>query len=211
MKKSLRLVLCLLASLSLLFANVRLAFACSGGDGDDPIAMSEVIVGGWITDWKSANSGPTNRVEPVMLQISVDRVFKGTIRTQTTLQFINYQLLDYSHQAIGWDGGLVGSCSAFEVDPKGKYAIIGLVKNAAGQYQTDLFYRFYFGDQPPLDGTYAADSGLAKLIPLLPVAGGENHSPAWTFLIVGSASLLAGILFQHRENARTRHRRTSEL
>jgi len=208
MKKSLRLVLSLLSSLALFFAIARPAFACSGG-GDDPVALSEVIVGGWITDWKPANSGPTDQVEPVMIQISVDRVFKGTIRNQTTLQFINYQMLDYSHQAIGWDGGLVGSCSAFELDPKGKYVIIGVVKNEAGQYQTDLFYRFYLGDKPPTENAFATSSRLAELIPFLPVSGGENQSPSGALLIAGSTLLLAGILTRRRANAKTERRQTS--
>ena len=203
MKKSLRLVLCLLASLSLFFANTRLAFACSGGNGDDPVAVSEVIVGGWVTDWKSVNSQPTNKVEPVMIHITVDHVFKGTLGTRTTLQFVNYQMLDYTHQVVGWDGGLVGSCSAFEVDPKGKYVIIGLVKNEAGQYQTDLFYRFYLGDKPPTEDAYAAGSGLAKLIPFLPVSGGENQSPSGALLIAGSALLFVSILIRRRANTKT--------
>jgi len=117
MKKSLRLILCLASLLSLFFANTPTTLACSGG-GDDPVALSEVIIGGWITAWKPANSGPTSQVEPVLLQISVDRVFKGTFSNQAKLQFVNYQMLDYSHAEVGWDGGLVGSCSAFEVDPK---------------------------------------------------------------------------------------------
>jgi len=205
MKKPLHLVLCLLSSLSLLFATTLPAFACSGGGGD-PVALSEVIVGGWITDWKPANPGPTNQVEPVTIQMSVDRVFKGALDDQTTLQFVNYQMLDYSHQEVGWDGGLVGSCSAFEVDPKGKYVIIGVVKNEAGQYQTDLFYRFYLGDNPPTENAFAANSRLAKLIPFLPVAGGENQSPSWILLIAGSALLLTGILARRRANAKTESR-----
>ena len=164
-----KLVLLLLAAsgtLAGLFVEPRSAFACSVGEDFNPYRDSDVIVGGRITDWEiipeairwevrkddpksyiEPNDNPNyyGSYEPVRFFMDVDTVLKGSASGRIEMVAGNtlslYPLDDGALEYV-WVGSS-GACGAFDFDPTGKYAILGLNMDRFGRYHPSLPLTFF--------------------------------------------------------------------
>ncbi len=178
----------------LLPAGAHPAYACSGGE--DKIGAPDVIVAGRFTGWELVEGGRRHDLEngyfghfdPVRVEMVVDRVYKGTVTP--TIQIIDGASLS---GADNWAGS-AGSCGAFDFDPTGTYAIMGLVVRDDGSYWPNRLFTFFMGPEPP--ETYDAPllSLLAPLLPgTLPTTGSASPSEQsgdgipWLPIVLASA------------------------
>ena len=182
-------------------------YACSGYV--DPIADSAVVVGGWFDGWElidnATRPGPKTGISPqndpnyygpyaaIRLGMTVERVYKGTVDPTIEMFAGNTLLVGATYQWVGTSG----ACGAFDADPTGQYAILGLYLDDFGRYRPELRRLFYIGDEPPTD--FAAFR-LERLTPLLPgyaPASAQTESdfpwvPVIGLAVLGPLALLAG-------------------
>jgi hypothetical protein len=148
-----------------LLAPVAPAFACSAGDDFDPIAGSELVVGGWVIAWQDRPDLSTmGELHAVAIDLQVDRVFKGTLPA-------GFEVIDngsYMPGADGWFGGL-GACGSFDADPTGSYVIAGLSRAEDGTYQMNRLRTFFVGKAPSGSNYETALARLSRIAP--PVTG----------------------------------------
>lgn len=171
-----RLMLAALAVAAVLVSlSPRAALACSAGPDYNPVAESEVIVVGQLTEWREddhirfpalVGSG----FVPIRLTLRVERVLKGS--TPATLAVVDHASLRRQPPAPNlpertfWAGG-AGACGSFDEDPTGKHAVLGLARNADGTYQAHRIHTFYLGEQHP---ALVWDAVVARLTHWGPVA-----------------------------------------
>jgi hypothetical protein len=208
-------------TLAALLLEPRSAFACSVGEDFNPYRDSGVIVGGRITGWEiipdairwevrkddpkryfEPNDNPNyyGPYEPVRFFMDVDRVLKGSASGR--LEMVSGNTLSLSPLYDGaleyaWVGSS-GACGAFNSDPTGKYAILGLGLDTFGRYTPSLPLTFFIGDEPAGE---AYDRALARLYSsaaALPNGGGPPSADSgpsdWalaTTFGAGGAALLA--------------------
>lgn len=191
---ALRLVLVALVPLTLIGASLARpapAQGCSAGDPWDPIEESEMIVGGWIGGYTPLpDRSRVGMFTPVRLEMRIDHVWKGRLppgaeivdRASLMLQ----PVFTDSEELHGAWAGPSGACGAFDEDPSGHYAVVGLVTAPDGTLQTMRLRVFYLSRQPydPADV-----SSLSRRIGF-PIAGhGVDERSAGN---VSEALLLAG-------------------
>ena len=127
------------------------AYACSAGSDFNPVAASDVIVMGTITDWQALESPPgLGMFQPIRLTISVDHTFQGS--HAPVLEAVDTSSLVREQIAVGQWAGSSGACGAFNADPKGRYALMGLVRAEDGSLRTHLMHMFYIGERDQLAG-----------------------------------------------------------
>ncbi|MEX2446063.1 MAG: hypothetical protein WD734_01895 [Dehalococcoidia bacterium] len=152
------------------------AFACSAGSDWDPAAESEVVIAGRVTDMALApevgGRGPTPEVQAVWLTFEVDRYLKaagGTTLTAvdtSSVAFLDGQTPEQMARFEGaqyWGSG--GACGALNEDPRGRYAVLGLMRLDDGTLRTNLLTTFAWGDGPDdpriLEGIARAEAAIA--------------------------------------------------
>ncbi len=189
----------LVAVVGMLWGSVTLAQACSAGPDYDPIAESELIVGGHITGWqlvenvrrwdpRSSEPEPTGdpnywgpaSFDPIRLAMSVDRVYKGTSAAEIEPFSANTMsiLAEGGANKYQWVGAS-GACGAFDSDPTGGYFILGLASDQFGRLHPSILRTFYIGPQPPGgpgDTTVARLEGLGLFGWSLPGGGGPPEA-----------------------------------
>jgi hypothetical protein len=170
----------LLAVVCLLLGSVApaapAAFACSAGDDFNPIAESDVIVGGWVSGWTlRPDLRSAGEFTAVAVDIGVDRVFKG--REVTRLQAVEAN--SFMPRFGTWQGGS-GACGSFDADPRGLYVIVGLARGADGSLTMNRLRTFFVGDSP---SGPAYEQAVARL-----TAPGAIVPP-----VTGSAGLSAAV------------------
>jgi hypothetical protein len=149
------------------------AYACSVGNEFNPVAQSEVIVMGRVTDWRPVDT-PTgfpagSPFQSVAMTVDVDVVLKGAPAPR--MEFID--VASYRKDAPSghnpWAGS-GGSCGALNDDPTGKYVLMGLSRTSDGSLRSGLPLTFFIGDREQLSGetydrirTRLAGFGLATL------------------------------------------------
>ncbi len=177
--------------------------ACSAGPDFDPIAESAIVVGGRLTNWEIASGEAhedltTGSFPDVRVHMSVDQIFKGPSDLEQ-VSFIDSNSLII---AVGTDGedvwsGSGGGCGAFNADPKGVYALMGLFRSADGEYSSGLPRTFFLGDEPAGE---AYDRALERMASWpaaasLPALGtGTAPSTTSNHLVVGAAALGVALL-----------------
>jgi len=182
------------AVVGMLWGSVTPARACSPGPDFDPVAESELIVGGRITGWKLVENvrrwdpkssqpeptadpnywGPAS-FDPIRLAMSVDRVYKGTSAAEIELFSANTMSISPEGGVNKYVWGSGASCGAFDNDPTGGYFILGLVADQFGRLHPSLLLTFYIGPQPPVgpgDTVVARLEGLGLSAWSLPDGGG---------------------------------------
>jgi hypothetical protein len=178
------------------------AFACSAGPDYNPVAVSDVIFAGTITDWQRVEvPGTAAMFQPVRLTASVDHTFKGT--AGPVLEAVDTASL-IRHPGAGrqWAGS-GGTCGAFDADPKGQFALMGLTRAEDGSLRTHLMQVFFIGERAQLSGERHArlteTLGFFGLVlppslgsaGLLPVEDGRGSA----YLRPAGAVLAAGLIF----------------
>jgi hypothetical protein len=164
------------------------AYACSVGPDYDPIDESDGIVEGRITGWSpienvtrwDPKTGPEplndpnyyGPYDPIRVHMQVERVYKGVAPRQ--LDVVDGASLEiYDHEPRHVWVGASGACGAFDFDPTGVYAVLGLRKDAFGRYRPSLPLVFFIGDDPEGEHYDRALERLASLAPgTLPSSGG---------------------------------------
>jgi hypothetical protein len=112
------------------------AYACSVGADFNPIAESDIIVAGRVTNVAVGGKGAIENFVEVRLTLEVDRYLKGSgprtieirdLRSamllrqpQTGADYLNARATD-----VQWAGGS-GACGTLDADPTGKYVVGGL-------------------------------------------------------------------------------------
>ena len=124
------------------------AYACSAGPDFDPIATSDVIVEGRFLDWELAPD--LNRGDAylgIRVEMAVQRVWKGQVAGEIITMVDSASLgPPYpGHDEYEWIGAS-GACGAFDADPTGLYAIMGLSQRDDGTFGPSRFLYFYLGD-----------------------------------------------------------------
>ena len=151
--------------------SVRPVYACSAGPDFNPVTESEVIVAGRLTRWERAEDArinpPSFAFAPVRVMMTVDWMLKGSTSPQIAIldhaSLINPDTM--ASREYQW-AGAAGACGAFDFDPAGKYAIMGLRQNANGTYQPNRLQTFFIGDSP---SGPEYDRALTRLVSLGPI------------------------------------------
>jgi len=184
------------------------AATCSAGPDWDPIAESHVVVGGQILGWDPAPgvSGPP-LFTPVRLHMRIDHVWKGALAGRPIYDNASLSASGYPARWIGSSG----ACGAFDDDPAGKYAVLGLVESGAGALLTSRLRIFYLDERPYDPASVRSGGGHALGLPSV----GHPHARAarthahdsWTLatiaLTLGGVAL-AGAAIPRLHPARTR-------
>jgi hypothetical protein len=196
--------LVLLAGAGGLLRRAAPAQACSADEQWDPVAQSEVIVGGRIEGYTPLpDRSPVGMFIPVRLEMRIDHVWKGSLRPGTEIiDRASFRLqtvfTDKEEIRIAWAGS-ASACGALNDDPSGQYAVFGLFAAPDGSLQTTSLRTFYLSPQPYDPATIAR---LSQRI-AFPVAGaGEDTTGARNLveaLLAGGAALfVAGIVWRNR-------------
>ena len=167
------------------------ARACSVDADWDPVANSDVIVGGRIEGFTPLPDRTGARIFiPIRLDMRIDHVWKGSLSPGAEIVdsasfMLQPVFTDKEEIRIAWAGS-GGACGAFNDDPSGQYAVFGLFAAPDGTLQTTGPRTFYLSPRPYDPATIAR---LSQRI-ALPVTGhGASERPAGS---VGEALLLAG-------------------
>ena len=126
------------------------AYACSGAPPFDPIATSDVIVEGRILGWEFApDLIATVNFLAIRIDMTVERVWKGQVAgeviTLSDTASLHPPFPSSDNDEYEWVGGS-GACGAFDADPVGFYAIMGLTQRDDGTYGTNRLRVFFWGD-----------------------------------------------------------------
>lgn len=143
----------LLGPIAALMATPRPALACSAGFDFNPVRDSEVIVAGRLSGWTEVEGSPEERTSgyaAVEVPMRIERVIKGAAPSQIVLfdhASLTKEFLTGAGRPRSWVGS-GGSCGAFNADPTGQYAVLGLRRLPDGRYAPNLLLVFYIGDAP---------------------------------------------------------------
>lgn len=193
------LAACLLAAMASASGTTpAVVFACSADETFDPVAESDVIVGGRIAGYEELPVGfDRPPFVPIRLHLDSAVVWKGTIAPDALIVDAAslYPLRDAADQPTTnrrWVGS-GGACGAFDEDPTGAYVVLGLMRQPDGTLRTNRLTTFYIG-RAPYDASGVADLN-ARLG--LPVVGGaapprDGHRLALYSLGMGLAFVVLG-------------------
>lgn len=168
-------------SVRIFWSSTTPAVACSAGPDFDLVKDSDLIVGGRFAGWEldDQSGGFTQVYEPkqseglvlayagIRARMLVDRVFKGFAASEIVVTSAN-TLEVYDHEPKYVWIGSSGACGAFDSDPTGRYAIMGLWASDDGTYSAFTGSWFYSGDNPPPDFEDRGNRTLSRLKPMLP-------------------------------------------
>ena len=123
--------------------------ACSAGPDWDPVAESAVVVAGRLTGWEEVSDDVLPNFKPIRVHMNVDRVYKGPPGL-TDISFVDSASLYFTPSApedLMWAGSS-GACGAFDSDPTGVYAVMGLWEAPDGELHAGRLHTFFFGEEP---------------------------------------------------------------
>jgi hypothetical protein len=193
----------------------QVVLACSVGPDFDPIAESEVIVGGYIRDWRERPDVVSSVLPgfmPVEIDLRIDHTWKDAYDGAPILDRRSFRVevvQNTGEMLRHWGSG--GSCGALGGEPEGMYAVFGLSRDEDGNWAPSLPTTFYL-DRAPYDPAAVTAYGRPLA---LPVAGSHqpNSGKGWPSTGVALASVvalavLAGSAAWIRERARSSPPRT---
>jgi hypothetical protein len=148
-------VLAFVAIVGVWLIHVSTVYACSASEAYDPIADSDIIVGGQLLGWQPLDGQAQPRpFTPIQVDMAVSQMFKGVALEQ--LRFVDHASLQtLSDDTQVWVGG-AGPCGAFSAAPTGAYAVLGLKRAPDGTYESSILRTFFLGAAPSGDGYQAA-------------------------------------------------------
>ncbi|MEX1253974.1 MAG: hypothetical protein WEE64_06510 [Dehalococcoidia bacterium] len=214
MWRSITVGLCaaMLVGITAFAVSPRRAFACSAGPEYDPVATSDVIVEGRFLGYDVLPDTPpgNNNYLTVRVKMDVAHVLKGSVAGDVIALVDPFSLsLPLSgHTKYEWIGSS-GACGAFNEDPTGQYAVMGLSRNDDGTYRPSLLDSFYIGEGPQDPEYQRALQRLrsfpgAASLPSLGLGparrGGFDALPTVGSVIaaVGLAAVVAGLVLRTR-------------
>lgn len=162
---------------------------CSAGNDWDPVAASDVIVGGRIAAWERRPDldGAYGAVE---LHIEIVDVWKGALRPNDEIIDTASFQDDLPGQAPRWVGA-AGACGALDHDPTGMYAVFGLSRDEQGYLRTNRLTTFWLKDAPYDAAALSAPTRGIFQLPQLGW-GGTTRSGRNELLLFASLALAAG-------------------
>ena len=178
-------------------AGARRALACSAGPDFDPVKDSEVIVEGRLLGYEILPDAPIAELPksdgtqdpyvPIRVDMAVTRVFKGDVAggVIAIVDPVSLGAPLSGSEGRRWIGS-GGACGAFDEDPTGKYAIMGLSEQDDGTYRPNRLRWLFYGDGPSGE---AYQRALTRLSVLPPSAGFGPGSGSGAGLLVPAASL----------------------
>lgn len=172
--------------------------ACSADETWDPVAASDVIVGGQIVGYEEVEGREFGTFVAVGIRIRVDHVWKGAVGGEVVIDRASLLKPEYVPDGVTvrdrWAGG-AGACGAFDHDPTGKYAVLGLWRDG-GELRTNRLTTFYL-DAAPYDP--AKITNRSNRTPIgLPVAGRGENEDFWpnryanTIAVIGLMAVTMG-------------------
>jgi hypothetical protein len=170
----------------------RAALACSVGPDFDPIAESEIIVGGYVTSWRERPDlrGPAVApgFMPVEIDLRVDHSWKGSYDGDPIIdpRSFRVEVVENTGETLRhWGSG--GSCGALGGEPVGLYAVFGLRRDELGNWSPSLPLTFYL-NRAPYDPASVTAYGRPLALPVAgaPTAAGDNESRVPVVLAVAS-------------------------
>ena len=169
------------------------ALACSVSPDFDAVRDSDAIVEGRFLSIEILGDDTDGVGVPVRLTMDVHRVFKGNVEAGT-FAMEDRNSLHPSQSEYVWSGS-GGSCGAFDADPTGSYAILGLSQRDDGTYSPSGPLRFFLGDGP--SGT-AYEEAVSRLISKLGPgglpsngSGSSGSGPSMSYVAAAIAGLAA--------------------
>lgn len=167
----------------------RIAYACSADASFDPVAASDVIVGGYVAGYEPAQGiPPRGQFIPVRLDMRVHHVWKGTWTAGRRIIDRASLLQRPSGQGVRYEwAGASGACGALDHDPTGYYAIFGLTEGTTRDdagLNTNRLLVFYLR-RTPYD-----PAGIERLRVLgLPALGAGHDGERLDASMVAAAAL----------------------
>lgn len=190
-------------------------YGCSDAPDRDSVALSDVVVEGRLLGYEVLPQEVEilrDSYVPIRVDMAVTRVIKGTVSTTTIAMVDPGSLAPPSggSSEYRWIGSS-GTCGAFDFDPTGKHAIMGLSRNDDGTYRLNRLDTFFLGDSPDDPGYRRALERMASLPGAqgLPVLGsgpdGSGNDPPLGIIVGGLILTLiaaaAGFRFAHGRGA----------
>ncbi len=190
-------------------------YACSAGPDFDPIATSDVIVEGRFLDWELAPE--LNRGDAylgIRVEMAVQRVWKGQVAGEVITMSDSASLgPPYpGHDEYEWVGS-GGGCGAFDADPTGFYAIMGLSQTDDGTLRSNRLRVFYLGEDAGGEEYNAALQRMASYpgaaaLPALGSGPGASGRGA-TLTVAGIMAMMGTALLSLVVLSRIRIRRST--
>jgi hypothetical protein len=223
--------LLLLAAITIagLSVSAKRAYACSAGPDYDPVAASDVIVKGRFLGYEVLPDAPLpglaeddpkydftrDAYVPVRVDMAVERVLKGQVQGSiiTLVDPVSLEPPYPGHDTYEWIGAS-GACGAFDWDPTGKYAVMGLFELDDGTYRPHRMLWFSVGDSPQGEWyQYALERiasfpGAAGLPALGSGPAGSSGASAATIVAAGVAAAAGIALLGTSAAVRVRGRRS---
>ena len=180
--------------------------ACSAGPDWDPVAESAVVVAGRLTGWEEVSDDVLPNFKPIRVHMNVDRVYKGPPGL-TDISFVDSASLYFTPSApedLMWAGSS-GACGAFDSDPTGVYAVMGLWEAPDGELHAGRLHTFFFGEEPGGQDYERALERMASFpaaaaLPALGTGPAQSASPNHLITAVaalGTALLLASLSIRY--------------
>ncbi|MCH7698877.1 MAG: hypothetical protein IH865_08075 [Chloroflexi bacterium] len=180
--------------------------ACSAGPDWDPVAESAVVVAGRLTGWEEVSDDVLPNFKPIRVHMNVDRVYKGPPGL-TDISFVDSASLYFTASApedLMWAGSS-GACGAFDSDPTGVYAVMGLWEAPDGELHAGRLHTFFFGEEPGGQDYERALERMASFpaaaaLPALGTGPAQSASPNHLITAVaalGTALLLASLSIRY--------------
>jgi hypothetical protein len=176
---------------------------CSADSTFDPVAASDVIVGGRIVSWeRRADLDPVAVYGAVELHMEIAHVWKGVFGAGDEI-VDPASLEEVPGSEPRWIGA-AGACGAIDHDPTGMYAVLGLSRTEEGYLRTNRLTTFWLSPDP-YDLEALSSPGRRQFrLPALGHGDGGEASGAYTALVVAVGALVLGssALVAHRIAAR---------
>lgn len=168
-------------------------FACSGGADWNPIAESDVIIGGQVLGWTALPAGDTGMFIPVRLDIRIDHVWKGTpglpvIDAASLTALVTTNDNESSPTVRYLWAGSSGACGALDEDPTGMWIVLGTRAQEGTYLRTNRLTTFYVDDEPYNTTSIPLLSDQVGL-PSAGMPAPDHSSRLFTFLVLSAVAL----------------------
>ena len=182
---------------------VAAPLACSADETWDPVAESDVIIGGQILGYDELEGRESGSFVEVSLSVRVDHLWKGEFRGETIVDRTSLLGPQYVTIPDRW-AGASGACGALDDDPTGKYAVLGL-RREGSELRTNRLTTFYLDPAPYDVRAISSGSGRPLGLPVAGIPGADASAPTQRIMLATGAAVAAmGVLVQvlRRRNGR---------
>jgi hypothetical protein len=177
----------------------RAALACSTGPDFNPVRESDLIVEGRIAGYEATSDVAEYNFLPVEVSVVIERTLKGN--ASGTIAIVDDSSLAAPRPGLTesprWEGSS-GACGAFDLDPTGKWIVMGLSIAEDGTYSSSRILTFYLGNGPTGEEYQQALSRLASFeeaagLPVTGSAAPSSRSATAVGVFLSAVAVLAGL------------------